>query len=118
MAEDKRKKDFQRLYDLAGKRAANKLDKKMKSGRGFLPEGTPDRMRAEYQKAIYNKKANKYEKKNMVYSAPGEGPRYAVRNDMMKKDSKDSKTGKRLDRLEMMDAPRRPFLTRAKKGKK
>lgn len=35
-----------------------------------------------------------------------------------KKMSKQSKTGKRLDEMEMKDAPRRPFLTKAKNAKK
>jgi hypothetical protein len=80
----KRGKDFQRLYDLAGKKAAMKLEKK-KSKPGFMMEGTADKVRAGYQKDIYAKKANKYEKKNKMYSAPGEGPRYAVKNDIRKK---------------------------------
>lgn len=90
--EEKRKKDFQRLYNLAGKKAAEKLEKN-KSKPGFMMEGTEDRIRAGYQKDIYNKKANKYEKKNKMYSAPGEGPRYSVRNDKLEgsESSKDSK---------------------------
>lgn len=83
--EEKRKKDFQKLYDLAGKKAAMKLEKK-KSKPGFIMEGTADKVRAGYQKDIYTKKANKYEKKNKMYSAPGEGPRYSVKNDTRKKD--------------------------------
>jgi hypothetical protein len=84
MDEKKRKRDFQRLYDLARKKAAKRLDKKMKDPQ-FLPEGTPDRMKANFQEKIYNKKANKYEKKNKMYSAPGEGPRYQVSNDTRKR---------------------------------
>jgi hypothetical protein len=87
MDEKKRKKDFQRLYDLAGKKAAMKLEKK-KSKPGFMMEGTADQVRAGYQKDIYNKKANKYEKKNKMYSAPGEGPRYSVGNDKIRKGKK------------------------------
>jgi hypothetical protein len=82
--EDKRKKDYQRLYDLAGKKAAMKLEKNKKNPM-FLPEGTDDRMRSTYQENIYKKKANRYEKKNRVFSVPGEGPRYKVSNDTRKK---------------------------------
>jgi hypothetical protein len=35
-----------------------------------------------------------------------------------KKKSKTSKIGKMLDKKEMMDAPRMPFVTKMKKGKK
>ena len=35
-----------------------------------------------------------------------------------KKKSKTSMIGKMLDKKEMMDAPRKPFMTKAKKGKK
>jgi hypothetical protein len=84
MDEKKRKRDFQRLYDLAGKRAAKRLDKKMKDPQ-FLPEGTPDQMRGSLQRKIYNKKANKYEKNTGFFSSPGEGPRYQVSNDTRKR---------------------------------
>jgi hypothetical protein len=49
---------------------------------------------------------------------PGALKRLATMKAKNKKMSKTSKIGKMLDKKEMMNAPRKPFMTKAKKGSK